>query len=152
MIDISIIPYSTFIIMGIAIAISFLNMGLNRFLISRMCGWEEYKAMQKETAEYRSQMMAAARANDKKMMEKLKRKESQINNMTKKMFKPQSIMLPISFTYILIWIFFLTPANFPNPVAVVPGIGPIPVYYWYLLCSLFFGTLASRVIGTTPIA
>jgi hypothetical protein len=23
--------------------------------------------------------------------------------------------------------------------------------YWYLICSFFFGTLASRIIGTNPI-
>jgi uncharacterized membrane protein (DUF106 family) len=129
-------------------------MGLNRLLITRMCGWEEYKVMQKETSEYRSQMMQAMRANDQKLVEKLKKKESQINNMQKKMMKPQTILLPISFSYIIIWYVFLIPVYGASPVALVPGIAPtgIPVIFWYMICSFFFGTLASRVVGVTPIA
>jgi len=152
MIDIATIPLATIVVMLVAVAVSFLNMGLNRLLITRICGWEEYKVMRKETSEYQSQLMQAMRANDKKLVEKLKRKESQIKNMQAKMMKPQMILLPISFSYILIWIFFLTPTNFPNPVAFVPGLGLIPVLYWYMICSFFFGTLASRIVGVTPVA
>ena len=152
MINIAVIPFATFIVMLVAVAVSFLNMGINRLLITRMCGWEEYKIMRKETSEYQSQLMAAMRANDTKRVEKLKKKETQIRNMQSKMMKPQAILLPISFSYILIWVFLLTPTNFPNPVAFVPGLGAIPVLYWYMLCSFFFGTLASRIIGVTPIA
>jgi len=153
MIDIAAIPLATVVIMLTAVAVSFLNMGVNRLLITRMCGWEEYKVMQKETSEYRSQMMKAMRANDQKLVEKLKKKESQINNMQKKMMKPQTILIPISFSYIIIWYLFLIPVYGGNPVAVVPGIAPtgIPVIFWYMICSFFFGTLASRVIGLTPI-
>jgi len=152
MIDIATIPLATIIVMLVAVAVSFLNMGIQRFLIIRMCGWEEYKVMQKETSEYRSQMMQAMRANDQKLMEKLKKKESQINSMQQKMMKPQMILLPISFSYIIIWYIFLIPVYGGNAVAQVPGFGGIPVFIWYLLCSFFFGTLASRVIGITPIA
>lgn len=148
------IPLATMVIMLTAVAVSFLNMGINRLLITRMCGWEEYKVMQKETSEYRSQLMQAMRANDQKLVEKLKKKEAQINNMQKKMMKPQTILLPISFSYIIIWYVFLIPTFQANAVAIVPGIAPngIPVIFWYMICSFFFGTLASRVVGVTPIA
>jgi uncharacterized membrane protein (DUF106 family) len=152
MINISVIPTATLIVMLVAIGVSFLNMVINRLLITRMCGWEEYKVMRKETSEYQSELMKAMRANDTKRVEKLKKKESQIKNMQAKMMKPQTILIPISFSYILIWIFFLTPTNFPNAVAFIPGIGAIPVLYWYMICSFFFGTLASRIIGVSPIA
>jgi uncharacterized membrane protein (DUF106 family) len=154
MINIATIPLATVVIMLTAVAVSFLNMGINRLLITRMCGWEEYKVMQKETSEYRSQMMKAMRANDQKLVEKLKKKESQINAMQKKMMKPQTILLPISFSYIIIWYVFLIPVYGGNPVALVPGIAPtgIPVIFWYMICSFFFGTLASRLVGVTPIA
>jgi uncharacterized membrane protein (DUF106 family) len=159
MIDISIVPLATVVIMFIAFTVSFLNMGLNRLLITRMCGWEEYKIMRKETSEYRSLMMKAARANDKKLIDKLKKKESQINNMQKRMMKPSMILIPISFSYIIIWYLFLIPTFGADTVAYVPGIAPgalfpeagIPVFFWYLICSFFFGTLASRVTGVTPI-
>ena len=154
MLDITVIPLATLVIMLIAVAISFLNMGIQRLLITRICGWEEYKIMRKETSEYQSQLMQAMRANDTKRVEKLKKKESQIRNMQSKMMKPQMILLPISFSYIIIWYIFLIPTYGANAVAYVPGIAPagIPVIYWYMICSFFFGTLASRIVGVTPIA
>jgi len=159
MINIAIPPLATVVIMLVAVAVSFLNMGINRLLITRMCGWEEYKVMQKETSEYRSQMLKAMRANDQKLVEKLKKKEAQINRMQQKMMKPQTVLLPISFSYIIIWYVFLIPVYGGNPVAYVPGLAPgalmatgIPVIFWYMICSFFFGTLASRVVGVTPIA
>ena len=159
MINIAIPPLATVVIMLVAVAVSFLNMGINRLLITRMCGWEEYRVMQKETSEYRSQMLKAMRANDQKLVEKLKKKEAQINRMQQKMMKPQTILLPISFSYIIIWYVFLIPVYGGTPVAYVPGLAPgalmatgIPVIFWYMICSFFFGTLASRVVGVTPIA
>jgi uncharacterized membrane protein (DUF106 family) len=154
MLDITVIPLATLVIMLISITISFLNMGIQRLLITRICGWEEYKIMRKETSEYQSQLMQAMRANDTKRVEKLKKKESQIRSMQSKMMKPQMILLPISFSYIIIWYIFLIPTYGANAVAYVPGIAPagIPVIYWYMICSFFFGTLASRIVGVTPIA
>ena len=160
MLDIATIPLATLIVLLVAVAVSFLNMVVNRLLITRMCGWEEYKVMRKETSEYQSQLMQAMRANDTKRVEKLKRKESQIRNMQSKMMKPQMILLPISMSYIVIWYLFLIPTFTDKAVAIIPGIvlnmttvpNGIPVFVWYMICSFFFGTLASRVIGVTPIA
>jgi uncharacterized membrane protein (DUF106 family) len=151
MVDISIIPVSTLLIVAVSITISFLNMGINRLLITKLVGWELYRTMQREIAEHRSQTMKAIRSKDQKLIEKLKKKDAQINNMQMKISKPQFILLPISFSYIVIWIFFLTPANFPLPLAYLPGIMNLPVVYWYFLCSLLFGTLASRLVGVTPL-
>ena len=154
MIDIATIPVATLVVMLVAVAVSFLNMVINRLLVTRICGWEEYKVMRKETSEYQSQLMQAMRANDTKRVQKLKRKESQIRNMQSKMMKPSMLMFPISMVYIIIWYIFLIPTFGANAVAVVPGLAPtgIPVIYWYMICSFFFGTLASRIIGTNPIA
>jgi uncharacterized membrane protein (DUF106 family) len=107
--------------------------------------------MQRETAEYRRQTTQAMRAKDKKALEKLKRKESQILSMQKKMAKPQMVLFAISFSYILIWWFVLTPLFGANTVAYVPGIGPIYVFWWYFICSFLFGTLSSRLLGILPI-
>jgi len=160
MIDIATIPVATLVVMLVAVAVSFLNMVINRLLVTRICGWEEYKVMRKETSEYQSQLMQAMRAKDTKRVEKLKKKETQIRNMQSKMMKPQMILLPISMSYIVIWYLFLIPTFGADAVAIVPGIAlnmtaipnGIPVFIWYLLCSFFFGSLASRVIGTQPIA
>ncbi|MFB3889128.1 MAG: EMC3/TMCO1 family protein [Candidatus Bathyarchaeia archaeon] len=147
--DVSAIPLATVLIMLVAVAISFINMGLNRLLITRMIGWREYHAMQKEIAEHNAQRMAAMRANDTKALERLKKKESQIMAMQTKMFKPQMVLIPITFIYLIIWPVLM--GYFPQPVAYVPGFGLQPFFLWYLICSFFFGTIASRVVGVTPI-
>ena len=101
--------FDAIIIFIIATVIAFINTGLNRVLINYFIGWEQYRVMQKEMNEYRSETMAAMRANDKKQVEKLKKRESQIKNMQAKMMKPQMVQFGFSFVYIIIWFFVLTP-------------------------------------------
>jgi uncharacterized membrane protein (DUF106 family) len=144
-------PGATVAIMLICLAISFLNTALNRLLIHKFVGWSQYREMQKEIAEYRAQLFQAQRTQDKKLLEKLKKKETQIFNMQKKMAKPQLVLFAISFSYIFIWLFVLGPLYGPNIVAYIPGIGPQYLFIWYLICSLLFGTLVSRVLGIMPI-
>jgi len=138
-------------ILGIALGIAFLNSGLNRILINYFVGWEQYHVMQKEMKEHRQEMMAAARANDKKQMEKLKRKQSQINSMQSKMMKPQMLQIGISFLYLIVWFLVLIPTFQSTSMAYLPGFGPIPVVYLYPLVSVFLGLVAQRVIGIMPI-
>ncbi len=139
------------IIFGIAASIAFLNTGLNRFLINYFVGWEQYRVMQKEMNEYRRETMAAMRANDKKQVEKLKKKESQVKNMQAKMLKPQMVQFGISFLYIFVWFFVLTPVFGITSLVYVPGFGAVPVIYWYPICSFGLGLLASRILGIMPI-
>lgn len=163
------LPIATLIIMAIAAGIAFLNSGINRVLINYFVGWEQYRVMQKEMAEYRSETMAAMRAKDKKQVEKLKKKDSQIKNMQAKMMKPQMVQFGISFVYLIVWFLVLTPVFGSTPMAYIPGIGTIAnanlvvngvattipnaisVFFWYPICSLFFGLLSSRIIGIMPI-
>jgi uncharacterized membrane protein (DUF106 family) len=139
------------LIFFIATVIAFINTGINKVLINYFVGWEQYRVMQKEMNEYRSETMAAMRANDKKQVEKLKKKESQIKNMQAKMMKPQMVQFGFSFVYIIIWFFVLTPTFGSTSMAYVPGFGAIPVIYWYPIGSFFLGLLASRLIGIMPI-
>jgi uncharacterized membrane protein (DUF106 family) len=143
------IPTATVLIMLVAISISFMNMGLNRLLITKMIGWHAYRTMQKELQEYNSQRMAALRSKDTKTLERLKKKDSQMQAMQSKMFKPQLVLIPITFIYLIIWP--VLTGVFPFWVAYVPGLGPQPFFVWYLISSFFFGTIASRIIGVTPI-
>jgi uncharacterized membrane protein (DUF106 family) len=164
------LPLATILIMGISAVIAFINSGINRVLINYFVGWKQYRVMQKEMAEYRSETMKAARAKDKKQMEKLKKRQSQINSMQAKMAKPQLVQFGISFVYLIVWFLVLTPTFGPLPMAYIPGFGTIagahlivngvagpaildaiPVFYWYPICSLFFGLLSSRIIGIMPI-
>jgi len=144
------LPMATIAVMFICLVISFVNSSINRLLISRFVGWEQYGLMQKEISEYRAQTTRALRSNDKKLLEKLKKKEPQILNMQKKMAKPQLVLFGLSFSYILIWLFIPQYIR-ADPVAYVPGIGGIPVVWWYFICSFLFGTLSSRLLGIMPI-
>jgi uncharacterized membrane protein (DUF106 family) len=144
-------PIATIVIMLICVGVSFFNSSLNRLLVSRFVGWEQYKEMQKDISEYRAQTTKAMRSGDKKALEKLKRKESQVLNMQKKMAKPQLVLFAISFSYIFIWWFILTPLYGISTVAFIPGIGPITVLWWYFISSFLFGTLSSRLLGIMPI-
>ena len=138
-------------ILLIAAGIAFLNTGINRVLVGYFIGWEQYRVMQKEMAEYRSETMAAARANDQKRMEKLKKKQSQINSMQSKMLKPQMIQIAISFLYIIVWFLVLIPVFGTTSMAYLPGIGPLPVVWLYPIFSLFLGLLSQRLLGVNPI-
>ena len=149
--EITSLPLATIIIMVISAVIAFLNSGINRVLINYFVGWEQYRIMQKEMAEHRSETMKAMRANDKKQIEKLKKKDAQIKSMQAKMAKPQLLQFGISFVYLIVWFLVLTPTFGSTTMAYVPGFGPIPVFYWYPICSLFFGLLSSRIIGIMPI-
>ena len=139
------------IVFAIAAGIAILNTALNRVLINYFIGWEQYRVMQKEMNEYRQETMAAARANDKKQMERLKKKQSQITNMQSKMMKPQMVQFGLSFLYIFVWFFVLTPTYGNISLVLVPGFGPISVIYWYPMCSFFLGLLSSRLLGIMPI-
>jgi uncharacterized membrane protein (DUF106 family) len=139
------------LILILALGIAFINTALNRVLINYFVGWEQYRVMQKEMNEYRQETMAAARANDKKQMEKLKKRQSQINNMQAKMLKPQMVQLAISFLYILVWFGVLLPAYGSTSMVYLPGIGALPVIWWYPIASFFLGLLASRILGIMPI-
>jgi uncharacterized membrane protein (DUF106 family) len=139
------IPMATIQIMLISLTISFAVSSLNRLLISKFVGWKQYKVMQKEIAEYQAQLTKAMRTKDKKLMEKIKKKEPQIMNMQKKLLKPQLALFGLYPIYFIIWP-ILTPMYSGN-VAYIPGIGGIPFIYWYMICSLLFGVLSSRLLG-----
>jgi uncharacterized membrane protein (DUF106 family) len=139
------------IIFAIAAGIAFINTVINRALINFFVGWEQYRVMQKEMNEFRTESMAAARANDKKQMEKLKKRQSQMNAMQAKMMRPQMGQLGISFIYIFVWIFVLTPTYGNTSLVYLPGFGPVSVIYWYPICSFFLGLLAQRLLGIMPI-
>lgn len=138
------------IVMLICLVISLANSSINRLLIGRFVGWEQYRRMQKEIAEYQSQTTMAMRKGDKKLLEKLKKKEPQIMSIQAKMAKPQMVLFGISFSYLLVWWFVLIPL-YGTVVAHVPGIMQIPVIWWYFICSFFFGTFFNRLLGIMPI-
>jgi len=153
-------PVATVVIMAIAFSMSLVIQTTNRVVIGRLIGWDKYRTMQKEMSEFRKESMAAARSNDKKQLEKIKKKQTQINAMQTQMMKPQIIQMALIFCYLPIWR-IVFPIFGSNPVCVIPGIGSpsftifgmfeMPNFMiWYMIASLFLGLIASRILGTMP--
>jgi uncharacterized membrane protein (DUF106 family) len=148
------VPVVTLVIMAITFIMSTVFQTTNRIIINRFLGWDNYRAMRKEISEFQKESMAAARANDKKQLEKIKKKQSQINAMNAKMMKPQMIQMAISFCYLPLWLVlnpFLAQAQIGDKfgVAVIPYFGPLPFFVWYMISSFFMGAMMMRIMGTS---
>ena len=152
-----VLPYSTLFMFFLALLISMLTSFTNRLLTNP----EKSKTSRKEIAEWNSELRQARKANDKKTVEKLMKKQKQILQLQSKMtWQSMKVTLIFFVPLILIWQFL--GASYPptNPIAYFPGIGhtlPIPLFnysllWWYLLCSMMFGTVFSHVFGLIEIS
>ncbi|MDR2203586.1 MAG: EMC3/TMCO1 family protein [Nitrososphaerota archaeon] len=142
-------PVVTVVIMAIALVMSIVIQSTNRVVINHFIGLDNYRSMQRELSEFRKESMNAARSQDPKQLERIKKKQSQINAMQAKMMKPQMIQMALSFCYLPLWYFVLTPVFGGVTVAYLPGF-ELPLFVWYMVSSLFFGTLVMKAFGTTP--
>jgi len=151
------IPYSTLFMFFLALLISLLTSLTNRLLSNP----EKSKAWRKEIAEWNSELRQAQKANDKKTVEKLMKKQKQILQLQSKMtWQSMKVTLIFIVPLLLIWQFL--GASYPptNPIAYFPGIGPtlpIPFFnnsliWWYLLSSMMFGTVFSHVFGIVEVS
>jgi uncharacterized membrane protein (DUF106 family) len=149
-------PVAAVAIMAITFVMSLILQTTNRLVIGRLLGWGNYRAMQKELSDLRKEQMAAARSNDPKQLEKVKKKQSQMTALNAKMMKPQMIQMAISFCFIPLFLFvrhFFDTAEINGVLGVVliPGLSsPISYLIWYFIASLFTSALVMRLLGTTP--
>lgn len=151
------IPYSTLFMFFLALLISLLTSLTNRLLNNP----EKSKAWRKEIAEWNSELRQAQKANDKKTVEKLMKKQKQILQLQSKMtWQSMKVTMIFFVPLILIWQFLSATFTATEGIAYFPGIGPtlpIPLFntsviWWYLLCSMLFGTIFSHVLGITEVA
>ena len=151
------IPYSTLFMFFLALLISLLTSLTNRLLNNP----EKSKALRKEVAEWNSELRQAQKANDKKTVEKLMKKQKQILQLQSKMsWQSMKVTMIFFVPLILIWQFLSATFTATEGIAYFPGIGPtlpIPLFstsviWWYLLCSMLFGTIFSHVLGITEVA
>jgi uncharacterized membrane protein (DUF106 family) len=148
-------PNAAIVIMAIAFVITLILQSTNRVIINRFIGLDNYRAMQKELSDFRKEQMAAARSNDTKQLEKLKKKQSQINAINAKIMKPQMIQLVISFCYMPVFIFvrsFFVDAQIGGVagVAVIPYFGALSYMIWYMVAGFFMSIIVMRLFGTMP--
>ena len=140
-------PYSTIFILLLALLLTFVTSLANRLLTNK----EKMAAWRKETSEWQKEFNTARKSGDKKALEKATRKQKQIMQIQSKMFTQQmkvSLIFIVPFFLFWTWLNGLyTIGGTVASVAFLPGFGPIPVFYWYLICSLTFGALFTRIFG-----
>ncbi|MGC8998087.1 MAG: EMC3/TMCO1 family protein [Candidatus Bathyarchaeia archaeon] len=145
-------PWSTLFIFLLAAAISFLMSLANRLTTDP----EKTKAWRKEIAEWNEQFREARKSGNKKQMEKLMKKQQYILQIQAKMsWQSMKVSLLFFIPLMIVW-FFLNNTYRKQPIAYFPGIGPQllwlpPLFWWYLLCSFFFSTLFSHLLGLTSV-
>jgi uncharacterized membrane protein (DUF106 family) len=143
------IPYSMLFMFALAASISLLTTLVNRLLTNP----EKNKAWRKEISEWNAELRSARKEGDKKRLEKVMKKQQYIMQLQSKM-SWQSMKVSLLFIVPLFLVWQVLGGFFGgHEVAYFPGIGPsLPVFaysliWWYLLCSLLFGTLFSRAFG-----
>jgi uncharacterized membrane protein (DUF106 family) len=121
---------------------------------------QKSKGQRKEVSEWNKELREAQRAKDKKTIEKLMKKQQYIMKMqTKMMWSSMKVSLLFIVPLLLMWQ-VLGGFYSGQDIAIFPGVGanlPLPMFsasliWWYLLCSLFFGTTFSHVFGLTEVS
>ena len=146
------IPYSTVFILGLSVLISLLTTLVNR----RFTDPEKSRAWRKEISDWNKDLRDAQRSKDKKTLEKVMKKQQYIMKLQSKMMW-QSMKISLLFLVPLFLMWQILGGFYgPTAIAYLPGIGnqlvlPIlnmafsSLFWWYLLCSLLFGTAFQHV-------
>jgi uncharacterized membrane protein (DUF106 family) len=121
---------------------------------------QKSKGQRKEVSEWNKELREAQRAKDKKTIEKLMKKQQYIMKMqTKMMWSSMKVSFLFIVPLLLMWQ-VLGGFYSGQDIAIFPGVGanlPLPMFsasliWWYLLCSLFFGTTFAHVFGLTEVS
>jgi len=141
------VPFSTFFILGLSAAISLATTLVNR----RFTDPEKSRAWRKEISDWNNDLRAARGSKDKKTLEKVMKKQQYIMQLqSKMMWQSMKVSLLFLIPLFLMWQ-ILGGFYGPTAIAYLPGIGNLLIlpifkitftslFWWYLLCSLLFGT------------
>jgi uncharacterized membrane protein (DUF106 family) len=117
----------------------------NRLLTNR----EQLNAWNKEIARWRADLKKATQSGDKKLLAKVRRKERYILQLQSKVWwQSMRVSLLFFIPFLLIWQLLI--GFYGNSTVVfIPGIGGLPLFWWYLLCSFASGTLITKALGVS---
>jgi uncharacterized membrane protein (DUF106 family) len=143
-------PQATFFIMILSLVL-----GLATSLVNRMMmDLDAYREMTLESQRVRQEMMEAMKSGNQRRIDKAQNRQKQLMSQQNKMTMDRmKISLFFMIPFILIWQlltrFFggITIAVFPFDVPLIPK--NFSVANWYVLCSLTFNIIISRVLGLT---
>jgi len=146
-------PVSTMFILLLSMGLSLLTSLANRFLTNQ----DQLRAWRREVAEWTAESKKAAKTGDKKLLAKVKKQQPQIMKIQSKMsWQSMKVSFIFMIPFLLLWQLFLGPTFGFLPVAYIPEIMnsggsvswlPLPIFWWYLLCSFLFSTLFARILG-----
>jgi uncharacterized membrane protein (DUF106 family) len=159
--DLKTIPYSTLFILGLAALISLSTTLVNR----RFTDPAKSRAWRKEIADWNKELREARNSKDKKTLDKVMKKQQYIMRLQSKMMM-QSIKVSLLFFVPLLIMWQVLGGFFGSvPMAYFPGVGSIlfadvpflsgfghPLIWWYLLCSLLFGTAFQHFFRLVEVA
>jgi len=156
-------PASTIFVICVSLLLAFLSTSINRLFrdkekLKQVRGWK------REVDAWTADRIKAMRSGDQELLKKVKKQEKRIKQLQAKMLSQsasQMKVLPITmvlfFTIwgfitgrLLYWKLFDTPFSVPVTVAYLPWFnGPLHLdfFSWYLICSMLFGFLFSRLFG-----
>jgi len=109
-----------------------------------------------EMKAFRSEMSAAQKAGDKVKLDKLKKKQVQMQKMQAEMsmdqMKPTLLfMLPLLGVYYLVSSFIKNATLVISPIPLqLFNYGPpieVPFFWWYMICSFTFSGMITRLFG-----
>ena len=145
-------PVSTLIIFGISFLMSLSTQLLRRKFVDQ----EQAAKAQEEIKRYNENKDRAKKTRDKKLTAKLRKQEKRITQMQSKMIKGQLLSTGSSMgLVIVVWqllIFFYgtrSVAYVPFGIPFVTGEPPypIPIFFWYIICSYLSYAIISRILG-----
>jgi uncharacterized membrane protein (DUF106 family) len=107
---------------------------------------EQLRTWRKEVKEWTDEFREAQKTKDKKKLAKVEKRKAYIMKLQQKMsWQSMKVSLFFFIPFLLMWQVLW--GIYSEPVAFLPGFGPLSIVLWYLLCSLFFSTIFSRAFG-----
>ncbi len=135
-------PAATIFVFMLALSLTLLTTLVNRLLTNP----EQLSVWRKEIKEWTDEFREAQRSKDKKKLAKVERQKARIMKLQQKMsWQSMKVSLLFFIPFLIIWQVLWS--IYREPIAFLPGFGPLTIVFWYLICSLFFSTLFSRIFG-----
>lgn len=135
-------PAATIFVLLLAILISFITSSVNRLLTKP----EQLRAWRKEVQSWTEDLREAQKTKDKKKLAKVEKQKARIMRLQQKMsWQSMKVSLLFFVPFLILWQVLW--GIYREPVAFLPGFGLLTIILWYLLCSLFFNTIFSRILG-----
>jgi uncharacterized membrane protein (DUF106 family) len=135
-------PAATLFTLLLAVFISFITSLVNRLLTNP----EQLRTWRKEIREWTEELREAQKTKDKKKLAKVEKQKARIMQLQQKMsWQSMKVSLLFFIPFLILWQVLW--GIYREPVAFLPGFGLLTIILWYLLCSLFFNTILSRILG-----